>query len=593
MVANRLSFLDRDQNTDLIRWSDKGDSFVVLDEDKFAQNLIPELFKHRNYASFVRQLNMYGFHKKVGLSDNSMRASESKSKNPSEYSNPYFKRNRPSLLWLIQKPKNVSGKSKGGASRQKQDDYDEEVDETFIRENSPALPFQDSMDDSRGLSSGRQQPLLTMGDMSPHLPNDELANVRRDLAAIQRNQQMIFEVLNRTRAEQKQIVGQAKAWQEKHQQHDTSINAILTFLATVYQKNINSDQADANDLFTGSIPSSSQGKGNIVDMGDIRTPTDANHVVKRPLLLEDGKTAAATSKAGIASMAAGRGSGSENQFSWSDRDGNLRSPAVQEVFDATPSNRSSASPQLRPKSANDNRSSMPEADIMSMMNAHNTANFPNTTMDFTDALAHLQNSGAQTPMTPERRSDLLLQMGNDYQTSDNSNTNNSLAFPARSPPNTLLDPAHYDLTSNQFDQIDQLLRSQQNSINNIGNSLAPLSPSGSIPGLNDSEYLDFDHIFNSDSYFNDGTANNGLDLNFDSSELPDFNFDVNSSDTQAGAQAGGGEVDGLGVDGHDDGGGGRVIEAGSSEGTSPANTVDEGAGVGEDEGSANKRQRVR
>jgi len=35
----------------------------VLDEDEFARRLIPELFKHNKYASFVRQLDMYGFHK--------------------------------------------------------------------------------------------------------------------------------------------------------------------------------------------------------------------------------------------------------------------------------------------------------------------------------------------------------------------------------------------------------------------------------------------------------------------------------------------------------------------------------------------------
>ena len=86
------SFLDDNKNTNLIRWSDDGNSFIVLDEDEFARTLIPELFKHNNYASFVRQLNMYGFHKKVGLSDNSMKASELKAKAPSEYYNRFFKR---------------------------------------------------------------------------------------------------------------------------------------------------------------------------------------------------------------------------------------------------------------------------------------------------------------------------------------------------------------------------------------------------------------------------------------------------------------------------------------------------------------------
>lgn len=55
-VQKLNSFLEDGKNTDLIRWSDDGNSFIVLDEDEFAKTLIPELFKHNNYASFVRQL---------------------------------------------------------------------------------------------------------------------------------------------------------------------------------------------------------------------------------------------------------------------------------------------------------------------------------------------------------------------------------------------------------------------------------------------------------------------------------------------------------------------------------------------------------
>ncbi len=102
----------------------------MLDEDEFAKNLIPELFKHSNYASFVRQLNMYGFHKRVGLSDNSMKASERKTKSPSEYYNPYFKRGLPNLLWLINKPK--SGVTKQKKGRNKADDRAEDSDDDGV-----------------------------------------------------------------------------------------------------------------------------------------------------------------------------------------------------------------------------------------------------------------------------------------------------------------------------------------------------------------------------------------------------------------------------------------------------------------------------
>ena len=130
-ILNRTSFLEQHKNEDLIHWSEAGDSFVVEDEDEFAKTLIPELFKHNNYASFVRQLNMYGFHKRVGLSDNSMRASERKNKSPSEYSNPNFRRGHPNLLWLINKPK---GKNKKGNSKYEEGEGDSD-DEAGPSEN--------------------------------------------------------------------------------------------------------------------------------------------------------------------------------------------------------------------------------------------------------------------------------------------------------------------------------------------------------------------------------------------------------------------------------------------------------------------------
>lgn len=45
-----------------MKWGPKEDSFIIEDTQKFTK-VLPVYFKTKNFASFVRQLNMYGFHK--------------------------------------------------------------------------------------------------------------------------------------------------------------------------------------------------------------------------------------------------------------------------------------------------------------------------------------------------------------------------------------------------------------------------------------------------------------------------------------------------------------------------------------------------
>lgn len=44
-------------------WNEEGNIFIVKKPNEFSQKILPKYFKHSNLASFVRQLNMYDFHK--------------------------------------------------------------------------------------------------------------------------------------------------------------------------------------------------------------------------------------------------------------------------------------------------------------------------------------------------------------------------------------------------------------------------------------------------------------------------------------------------------------------------------------------------
>lgn len=62
-VKKLFQMLQEDSYKDVVRWTTNGDSFVVLNTNEFTKEILPRHFKHSNFASFVRQLNKYDFHK--------------------------------------------------------------------------------------------------------------------------------------------------------------------------------------------------------------------------------------------------------------------------------------------------------------------------------------------------------------------------------------------------------------------------------------------------------------------------------------------------------------------------------------------------
>ena len=76
---------------DIVSWDEAGDSFIVKKEFDFASLVLPRYFRHKNFSSFVRQLNFYGFHK---------RSHQSKY---TKFQHPYFKRGQLHNLHLIKR----------------------------------------------------------------------------------------------------------------------------------------------------------------------------------------------------------------------------------------------------------------------------------------------------------------------------------------------------------------------------------------------------------------------------------------------------------------------------------------------------------
>ncbi|MCJ1436460.1 kinase-regulated stress-responsive transcription factor skn7 [Xylographa pallens] len=62
-VRKLYKMLEDPSYASVVRWGDEMDSFVVLENERFTKSILPKHFKHSNFASFVRQLNKYDFHK--------------------------------------------------------------------------------------------------------------------------------------------------------------------------------------------------------------------------------------------------------------------------------------------------------------------------------------------------------------------------------------------------------------------------------------------------------------------------------------------------------------------------------------------------
>mmetsp|Transcript_34206 Transcript_34206/g.43683 ORF Transcript_34206/g.43683 Transcript_34206/m.43683 type:complete len:379 (+) Transcript_34206:70-1206(+) len=79
------------ESADIVSWNIAGNAFFVKETERFSKEILMKYFRHSKFASFQRQLNLYGFRKITRGPD------------AGAYAHQYFRRGQPDLLILVRR----------------------------------------------------------------------------------------------------------------------------------------------------------------------------------------------------------------------------------------------------------------------------------------------------------------------------------------------------------------------------------------------------------------------------------------------------------------------------------------------------------
>ncbi|KAJ3174349.1 stress-responsive transcription factor hsf1 [Geranomyces variabilis] len=207
---SKLYAMVNDPSTDgMIQWGPDGTTFLVHRHEDFARDVLPRFFKHNNFASFVRQLNMYGFHKIPHLQQGVLQTDGQ----PElwEFANPNFQRDQPDLLCLVSRKRKGDQEDKDGTSS-----------------GAAALAAANSSNQQQQQKKQQQQ------QQQQQQSALDVGFIISEIAAIKRHQLSISSDLKNIQRENQVLWTESVAVRERHQRQQETIDKILRFLSSIF-----------------------------------------------------------------------------------------------------------------------------------------------------------------------------------------------------------------------------------------------------------------------------------------------------------------------------------------------------------------------
>ncbi|KAK6982555.1 heat shock factor protein-like isoform X1 [Biomphalaria glabrata] len=180
----KLWTLVEDPSTDeLIQWDSSGTSFHVFDQQRFSREILPLYFKHNNIASFVRQLNMYGFRKVTHVDQGGLKIE----KDDLQFQHQFFQRGERDMLQFIKR----------------------KVSTTMIRTTDALTPTK----------------------------TDELTRVLAEMKQVKVKQDSMDQNLEYIKRENKLLWREVAMLRQKHHKQQQIVNKLIQFLVSLVSSN--------------------------------------------------------------------------------------------------------------------------------------------------------------------------------------------------------------------------------------------------------------------------------------------------------------------------------------------------------------------